>query len=104
MREFCTPVRDDFQGSLTNFQFDTFEAILCAMPPFHCITKRNLQTLAGERWFNRGEVYRQQGRVTDLIIRGESLSANVAGAEAYRVRLSCRNNRLTYSCTCPLGA
>lgn len=74
------------------------------MPPFDCITKRTLQTLAGERWFNRGKVYMKQGRVADLIMRGESLSANVAGAETYRVRLSCRNNRLTYSCTCPLGA
>jgi len=68
-----------------------------------CITERTLRTLAGERWFARGEAYHKEARLTDLEIHHDSISARVRGTDTYRVRLSCRNNRLTYNCTCPVG-
>ena len=73
------------------------------MSTFDCITKRHLRTRAGERWFARGEAYYKQSRVTDLTTNHDEISASVLGTETYRIRLSCRNDRFTYSCTCPVG-
>jgi len=73
------------------------------MPNLDCISKRTLQTLAGERWFKRGEAYNEQGQVQDLTVQRDTISAVVVGSETYRVRLNCRDGRLTYACTCPLG-
>ncbi len=73
------------------------------MSTLDCITERILRTRAGERWFARGEAYHKQARITDLETHHDSISARVRGTDTYRVRLSCRNNRLTYNCTCPVG-
>ena len=70
---------------------------------FDCITESNLRKLAGERWFGRGERYYKEARITDLAVDDGGISANVLGTATYRVRLSCRNNRLTYHCSCPVG-
>lgn len=74
-----------------------------AQSALDCLNLRNIRTLAGERWFARGEAYLKQGRVSDLSADGYRLTANVTGAETYRVRLSCRSSRIEYSCTCPVG-
>lgn len=73
------------------------------MATLDCITKRNLRTLAGDRWFARGEAYHKQARVTDLILEHDSISACVLGTDTYNVRLSCHNGRNTFHCTCPVG-
>src|SRR5215510_14062853 len=73
------------------------------MPTFDCITRGTLQTLAGERWFKRGQTYKEQGQVHGLTLQRDTISASVVGSETYRVRLTCRNSRLTYTCSCPLG-
>ncbi|MGH9968842.1 MAG: DUF6880 family protein [Pyrinomonadaceae bacterium] len=68
-----------------------------------CLSVLNIRLLAGDRWFARGEAYLQQGRVNDLRADGRRLAANVTGTQTYRVRLSCRNSRIEFSCTCPVG-
>jgi uncharacterized Zn finger protein len=68
-----------------------------------CLTESLLRSLAGDRWFARGRSYQQEGRVTDLTTTGDSLSARVVGTETYRVRLSCKQSRINYSCSCPVG-
>ena len=70
---------------------------------FNCLTVRTIRSLAGDRWFARGEAYLEQGRVNDLNAEGRRLVANVIGTQTYRVRLSCRNSRIEFSCTCPVG-
>ena len=71
--------------------------------PLDCLNLHNIWSLAGERWFARGETYLQQGRVSDLSADGYRITANVTGTETYRVRLSCRSSRIEYSCSCPVG-
>lgn len=69
----------------------------------NCLNIQAIRSLAGQRWFARGETYLQQGRVSNLSTDGYRLTARVTGTETYRVRLSCRNSRIEYSCTCPVG-
>ena len=73
------------------------------MSQLDCLTEHNLRSLAGDRWFARGRAYQQEGRVKDLTSSGDSLSARVVGTETYRVRLSCKNSRINYACSCPVG-
>jgi uncharacterized Zn finger protein len=68
-----------------------------------CLNVPNIRSLAGDRWFARGEAYLQQGRVSDLNADSYRIIAKVTGTETYRVRLSCRSSRIEYSCTCPVG-
>src|SRR5947207_3875991 len=68
-----------------------------------CLSILNIRSLAGDRWYARGEAYLQQGRVSDLRADGRRLTANVTGTKTYRVRLSCRNSRIEFSCSCPVG-
>jgi uncharacterized Zn finger protein len=69
----------------------------------NCLNVLSIRSLAGDRWFARGEAYLKQGRVDNLSTDGRRLSANVTGTQTYRVRLSCRNSRIEFSCTCPFG-
>ena len=73
------------------------------MSQLDCLTERTFRSLAGDRWFARGRVYQQEGRVTSLTSSGDSLSARVVGTQTYRVRLSCKNSRISYACSCPVG-
>ncbi|HEY5884269.1 MAG TPA: SWIM zinc finger family protein, partial [Pyrinomonadaceae bacterium] len=73
------------------------------MPPLDCIIEANLRQLAGATWFARGELYHEEDRVKDLTTDQASISARVVGNDTYRVRLSCRNNRIIHKCTCPVG-
>jgi uncharacterized Zn finger protein len=68
-----------------------------------CLNVARVRSLAGERWFARGEAYVQQGRVTNLRVSGNSISGSVSGTETYRVKISCSNSRISYDCSCPVG-
>ncbi len=71
--------------------------------PLDCLTEKTLRSLAGDRWFARGRSYKEENRVTNLSLAGDSLSARVVGTQPYRVRLTCNRSRLDYSCSCPVG-
>jgi uncharacterized Zn finger protein len=70
---------------------------------FDCINRNQSPQTRGERWFARGERYYKEARITDLTVDDGGISASVLGTATYRVRLSCRNNRLAYHCSCPVG-
>ncbi|WP_422137821.1 SWIM zinc finger family protein [Endozoicomonas sp. ALC020] len=65
------------------------------------ITDQQLVKLAGEKAFSRGKGYYQEGRVTDLTIRGQRISASVMGSEVYQVNLVYTQSALDGSCNCP---
>ncbi|WOG25613.1 hypothetical protein [Endozoicomonas sp. 8E] len=65
------------------------------------ITDQQLVKLAGEKAFSRGKGCYQEGRVTDLTIRGQRISASVTGNEVYRVNLVYTQSALDGSCNCP---
>ncbi len=62
-----------------------------------------LRALAGDLWFERGEAYFQEGRVTELNEHNGKLNAVVSGTQDYGVRLRIEEDDLSYSCSCPLG-
>jgi uncharacterized Zn finger protein len=69
-----------------------------------CVNIDRVRSLAGDRWFARGQAYVQQGRVTNLRVSRHNISASVSGTETYRVKISCNNSRISYDCSCPVGA
>lgn len=71
--------------------------------PLLNLTLKKARSLAGDRWFARGEAYFEQGRVTGLNEQRGKVSALVEGTQNYRVRLWDDGAALGYSCTCPLG-
>lgn len=65
---------------------------------------REVRSLAGDLWFERGEDYFEQGRVTRLTENDGVVSAIVEGTQDYRVRLwPDVNDEIGFACTCPLG-
>jgi len=67
------------------------------------LSVREIRQLAGERFFERGEKYFDEGRVYGLTEYRGQVAAKVAGTEDYRVRLWAERGRLGYSCSCPVG-
>jgi uncharacterized Zn finger protein len=63
-----------------------------------------LREMAGERSYERGLGYMEDGRVGDLFEDTDEITATVSGARKYRVRLWVEEGALDYSCTCPMGA
>lgn len=57
--------------------------------------------LAGERSYQRGVQYHQEGRVTELRIEDDRVTARVEGTDLYRVRLRGRGTHLRADCDCP---
>jgi hypothetical protein len=62
-----------------------------------------LRGLAGQRAFDRGTAYAAGGRVTGLVLDGDSASATVRGTQLYRARLWIDAGAPAHSCTCPVG-
>ena len=60
-----------------------------------------LLELAGERSFERGEVYFEEERVRSLVEFEGMLAATVEGTEDYRVKLVVGSSGLSFSCECP---
>jgi len=58
---------------------------------------------AGDRYFDRGVRYHEQGRVSSLAQYGEQITAQVQGTESYQVNLWLENGELRFRCTCPVG-
>ncbi|MGB8261273.1 MAG: DUF6880 family protein [Terracidiphilus sp.] len=67
------------------------------------LTRSLILHLAGERYFERGVGYFQQGRVTELVQLGNSIEAIVEGTEEYVVKLTATAEGLEHDCNCPLG-
>ena len=57
--------------------------------------------LAGKAAYQRGEAYYRDGRVGDLRINGNSITAEVEGTELYRVNLKHTVRVFEGSCDCP---
>jgi uncharacterized Zn finger protein len=67
------------------------------------ISQANLRRLAGDRYYERGLAYFEQGAVYSLERSGDSLNALVVGSEEYEVRLLVKGQKLDHRCDCPLG-
>ena len=62
-----------------------------------------LRRLAGEQSFARGEEYFSDGRVRQLRVGGDRVSARVDGSRIYRVKLWRRRGELQFRCDCADG-
>ena len=67
------------------------------------VSESSLETLAGERYFERGLAYFQDGAVDLLHADEREIAGNVLGTESYGVRLWLKRGLLNWACTCPLG-
>jgi hypothetical protein len=65
------------------------------------ITHDELEALAGERSFARGEEYFESGCVHSLSENLNVITAEVQGTSIYGVRLWAEDGELSASCTCP---
>ena len=65
------------------------------------LSSMQLQRLAGEPSYSRGVEYFDEGRVTDVHLKGNCIHATVRGSRTYRVELSNETGEISYSCTCP---
>jgi uncharacterized Zn finger protein len=59
--------------------------------------------MAGDRSFERGQDYMEDGRVSNLFEDSDEIVATVVGTRKYRVRLRTDEGHLGFSCTCPMG-
>lgn len=62
---------------------------------------RQLIKLAGQRAYDRGVAYHQEGRVTRLSVVGDRITARVDGTETYDVQLRKTPRGFDGACTCP---
>jgi uncharacterized Zn finger protein len=62
-----------------------------------------IRQLAGSASFERGQRYFEERRVVALARREGTLTANVRGADTYRVQIWVHHDALAYSCSCPQG-
>ncbi|MCW5827845.1 MAG: SWIM zinc finger family protein [Deltaproteobacteria bacterium] len=63
-----------------------------------------IRELAGDpKMFARGEKYFAEGQVTKLELSGNRLAARVEGTDTYRVSISLDGQKVSHSCTCPVG-
>ncbi|HVN86863.1 MAG TPA: SWIM zinc finger family protein [Candidatus Binatia bacterium] len=60
-----------------------------------------IRELAGERVFERGEAYVDEGRVKGIKEQGDVITATVAGTQRYHVQLTLRDKGATAACDCP---
>jgi uncharacterized Zn finger protein len=65
------------------------------------LSPKLLQSLAGEPSYSRGEEYFEEGRVTNIRIEDDLISAKVRGSYPYRIEFWEENEELNYSCSCP---
>ncbi len=69
------------------------------------ITEKQLLTLAGDIYFERGVDYYQNGAVVWLDAKPQDITARVRGSTdvSYLVRYWLHRNQLQWGCACPLG-
>jgi uncharacterized Zn finger protein len=69
------------------------------------ITKVSLKKMAGEKYFERGLDYFENGAVIYLRVGDDGIAARVQGTESlpYTVRFWLKKQELQWGCTCPLG-
>ena len=72
-------------------------------PPDGFLNRPLLRQLAGENFFARGEEYFAKGRVRQLHVAGERVTARVNGSRSYRVKLWRGRGELHFSCNCAAG-
>jgi len=72
-------------------------------PLKHVLTRKTLEEYAGNRSYERGLRYWEDGRVKSLVVGTADISAKVAGNYTYRVKLGVKGSKLSYSCSCPVG-
>jgi uncharacterized Zn finger protein len=70
------------------------------------ISRPGLKQLAGEKYFQRGRSYFEDGAVVHLQPNESGISARVQGTEPspYAVRFWIEKQSLKWGCTCPLGS
>ena len=76
------------------------------MPSSHpedLLNRPLLRQLAGDRSFARGEEYFTNGRVRQLHVAGDRVTARVSGSRTYRVKLWRGRGKLHFSCNCAAG-
>lgn len=66
-------------------------------------TRREVESLAGHRTFERGVLYAANGRVRKLTTTATSAKAKVHGSTSYQVQLGLDGDEATYACSCPVG-
>ncbi|RHW27586.1 hypothetical protein D0Z08_07850 [Nocardioides immobilis] len=66
-------------------------------------SRRELESLAGRRTFERGHDYALDGRVHRLKATSEQVDAKVRGSASYQVRLWIEDEEAAWACTCPVG-
>lgn len=64
---------------------------------------RVLRRMADSRSFERGEGYFVAGRVGTIAEHEGTITAKVRGTRSYSVKLWVEEDRVEYSCTCPVG-
>lgn len=74
-----------------------------ASPVAHVLHLAQLRELADGKSYARGERYHQEGRVSDLVRDGKTITATVNGSAPYAVRLWVTGDRIAYTCNCPVG-
>jgi uncharacterized Zn finger protein len=62
-----------------------------------------LEEQAGWLIFERGVVYADHGRVTELEETDAEVTAVVLGSSPYRVAIRLADGLLTFDCSCPMG-
>ncbi|MBE9100313.1 DUF6880 family protein [Vacuolonema iberomarrocanum] len=62
-----------------------------------------LRELAGDRYYERGVRYFEQGHVSSMAQYGDRIVAEVRGTESYQVQLWLQSGALLSRCSCPLG-
>lgn len=78
--------------------------LMTSKAPTAALTREKLRTLAGDRAYERGEVYARDGRVGEIAEDGGHLTASVTGDMRYRTSLWVSGAKITYACTCPVGS
>jgi uncharacterized Zn finger protein len=68
------------------------------------ITDAWIQTKAGDLYYDRGLDYFEEGRVSALQQRGQTIRARVTGTEDYSVVLTLKAETVIYRCDCPVGS
>jgi uncharacterized Zn finger protein len=68
------------------------------------VTSALIRRLAGDRYYERGVDYLQDGKVTSLQQDEKRIRAVVMGADDYDVALTAKGSTLEYRCSCPLGS
>ncbi|MGH3448580.1 MAG: SWIM zinc finger family protein, partial [Nocardioidaceae bacterium] len=66
-------------------------------------SRRELQSLAGRRTFERGHGYALDGRVHNVHSTSEQVTAKVRGSASYQVCLWVEDEDAAWGCTCPVG-